>query len=187
MLCLEYFSRMVKVATNDSEFNYHPKCDPLKMTHLTFTDDLILFARGDVMSVQILMDCLSNFDFASGLRMNILKPSLYTVGVYGKELDDIIELTNFLKGTMSFRYLGIPLASKKLKVSVMLRSLIKLQFILVLGITHLYLMSVRWNLLGRCFKLLNVFCFLFSLFQRLSFQELLLFVRNFFGAPKNLW
>ncbi|CAA3000224.1 Hypothetical predicted protein [Olea europaea subsp. europaea] len=106
MLCLEYFSRMVKVATNDSEFNYHPKCDPLKMTHLTFTDDLILFARGDVMSVQILMDCLSNFDFASGLRMNILKPSLYTVGVYGKELDDIIELTNFLKGTMSFRYLA---------------------------------------------------------------------------------
>ncbi|XP_022857247.1 uncharacterized protein LOC111378307 [Olea europaea var. sylvestris] len=117
VLCLEYFSRMIKASTNDSEFNYHPKSSPLKITHLAFADDLMLFARGDVMSVQILMDCLTNFGFASGLRMNTLKSSLYTAKIYGYELDNIMEVTNIPKGTMPFRYLGIPLASEKLKVS----------------------------------------------------------------------
>ncbi|XP_022876816.1 uncharacterized protein LOC111395022 [Olea europaea var. sylvestris] len=107
--------RTVKAATNDSEFNYHPKCGPLKITHLAFVDDLMLFVREDVMSVQILMDCLSNFDFVLGLRMNIQKSSLYTAGIHGQDLDDIFELTNFTKGTMPFRYLGIPLALEKLK------------------------------------------------------------------------
>lgn len=61
VLCLEYFSRMVKGATNNTEFNYHPKCAPLKITHLTFADDLMLFARGDTTSIRILMNCLANF------------------------------------------------------------------------------------------------------------------------------
>ncbi|XP_022870379.1 uncharacterized protein LOC111389673 [Olea europaea var. sylvestris] len=51
LLYFEYFSRMVKATSNDSEFNYHPKCGPLKITHLPFADDLMFFARGDVMSV----------------------------------------------------------------------------------------------------------------------------------------
>ncbi|XP_022874142.1 uncharacterized protein LOC111392962 [Olea europaea var. sylvestris] len=110
-----FFKRMVKAATNDSDFNYDPKCGPLRITHSAFADDLMLFARGDVMWVQILMDCLSNFSLVSGLRMNILTSSLYTVGIHGQELDDSLELTNFPKGTMPFRYLDIPLALEKFK------------------------------------------------------------------------
>ncbi|XP_022889220.1 uncharacterized protein LOC111404680 [Olea europaea var. sylvestris] len=117
VLCIEYFSRMFRATTNDSDFNYHPKCDPLKITYLGFADDLMLFARGDVMSVKILMDCLSNFGLVLGLRLNILKSNLYTVGIYGQPLEDILQLTNIPKGSMSFRYLGISLASRKLKVS----------------------------------------------------------------------
>ncbi|XP_022849878.1 uncharacterized protein LOC111371966 [Olea europaea var. sylvestris] len=37
--------------------------------------------------------------------------------VHGQELEEIFELTNMSKGTMPFRYLGIPLAAKKLKIS----------------------------------------------------------------------
>lgn len=29
------------------EFNYHPRCGKLKITHLAFADDLMLMARGD--------------------------------------------------------------------------------------------------------------------------------------------
>lgn len=72
VLCIEYFSRMLRAIMNDSDFNYHPKCGPLKITNLVFADDLMLFARGDVMSVKILMDSLSNFGLVSGLRLNIL-------------------------------------------------------------------------------------------------------------------
>lgn len=72
MLCLEYLSRMLKVATDNSEFNYHPKCGPLKITHLAFADDLMLFSRADVISVCILMECLAKFGDSSGLRMNTM-------------------------------------------------------------------------------------------------------------------
>ncbi|XP_022871672.1 uncharacterized protein LOC111390794 [Olea europaea var. sylvestris] len=51
----------IKGAMENSEFNYHPKCGPLKITHLVFANDLMLFAGGDPISVGILMDCLSKF------------------------------------------------------------------------------------------------------------------------------
>ncbi|XP_022852082.1 uncharacterized protein LOC111373749 [Olea europaea var. sylvestris] len=51
VICLEYLSRALKVATNNLDFNYHPKCGPLKITHLAFADDLMLFARGDSTSI----------------------------------------------------------------------------------------------------------------------------------------
>lgn len=116
VLCLEYLSRLLKVATNDSEFNHHPRCAQLKITHLAFADDLILVSRGDPASVKILMDCLHNFGNKSGLRANTLKSNLYTAGIYGQDLDDIQILTNIPVGTMPFRYLGIPLAAERLTV-----------------------------------------------------------------------
>ncbi|XP_022857249.1 uncharacterized protein LOC111378309 [Olea europaea var. sylvestris] len=116
VICIEYLSRLLKAATDDSDFNFHPKCGPQKITHLAFADDLMLFVRGDVMSVKIVMDCLSNFRSASGLRLNVLKSSLFTAGTHGQILEDILELTSVPRDSMSFRYLGILLASEKLKV-----------------------------------------------------------------------
>ena len=117
VLCLEYFSRSLKVVTENTHFNYHPKCSQLKITHLAFADDLMLMARGDAISVGILMDCLNDFGDVSGLRANVSKSSLYTAGITGTELEEIKALTNIPTGTMPFRYLGIPLAAEKLKVN----------------------------------------------------------------------
>ncbi|KAI3450765.1 hypothetical protein Pfo_007430 [Paulownia fortunei] len=116
VLCLEYFSRLVGLATENSDFNFHPKCGKLKITHLAFADDLVLMARGDVLSVRILMQCIRDFGNRSGLRINVLKSSIYTAGITGQQLDEIQELTNIPRGSMPFRYLGIPLAAEKLKV-----------------------------------------------------------------------
>ncbi|XP_022897538.1 uncharacterized protein LOC111411216 [Olea europaea var. sylvestris] len=56
VLCLEYFSRMVKGTTENSEFNFHPKYASL---------------RRDVISVSILMDCFTRFGDMSRLKMNL--------------------------------------------------------------------------------------------------------------------
>ena len=50
------------------------------------------------------------------LRANANKSNIFTVGIVGQELDDILSMTGFSKGTMPFWYLGIPLATEKLKV-----------------------------------------------------------------------
>lgn len=103
VFCLEYFSRMVNEATKNSELNFHPKCAPLRIIYLTFTDDLMLYAKEDVISVDILINHLSSFGDMSRLKMNIDKSSLYIMGVHGKELEDILALANIPKGSMPFR------------------------------------------------------------------------------------
>ncbi|KAL0286773.1 UNVERIFIED_CONTAM: hypothetical protein Sangu_2721300 [Sesamum angustifolium] len=44
LLCMEFFSRLIKRNTSNSDFNFHPKCEKLKIAHLLFVDDLILFS-----------------------------------------------------------------------------------------------------------------------------------------------
>ncbi|XP_022852501.1 uncharacterized protein LOC111374103 [Olea europaea var. sylvestris] len=92
MVC--HVDRALKANTNNTEFNYHPKCGPLKITHLAFADDLKLFLRGDIISVRILIDCLSKFGDCSRLKMNTSKSNIFTVGIQGEDLDDIQELTS---------------------------------------------------------------------------------------------
>lgn len=52
-------------------YNYHPKCEKLRITNLCFADDLLLFVRGDAMSVQMMMDVLGSFSESTGLRANV--------------------------------------------------------------------------------------------------------------------
>ncbi|KAL0421046.1 UNVERIFIED_CONTAM: putative mitochondrial protein [Sesamum latifolium] len=117
LLCMEYFSRLIKRNTSNSEFNFHPKCEKLKITHLLFVDDLMLFSRGDLPSVHILMECLREFRDVSGLDVNASKSSIFTAGIVNYELDGILARTEFTRGEMPMRYLGIPLAAQRLLVS----------------------------------------------------------------------
>ncbi|KAL0453512.1 UNVERIFIED_CONTAM: hypothetical protein Slati_1329300 [Sesamum latifolium] len=81
LLSMEYFSRLVKRKTSDSEFNFHPKCEKLKITHLLFADDLMLFSQGDLPSIHILMECLREFRDISGLAVNTSKSCIFTAGI----------------------------------------------------------------------------------------------------------
>ncbi|KAL2232350.1 UNVERIFIED_CONTAM: Retrovirus-related Pol polyprotein from type-2 retrotransposable element R2DM [Sesamum indicum] len=117
LLCMEYFSRLVKRKTTTSDFNFHPKCEKLKITHILFADDLMLFSRGDLPSIHILIECLQEFRDASGLTVNTSKSSIFTAGIQNEELDGILARTEFARGEMPVRYLGIPLAAQRLSVT----------------------------------------------------------------------
>lgn len=86
VICLEYFSRILKGAIENSELNFHRKCDPLKIIDLAFVDDLMLFVGENVILVGILKDRLTNFRDMSVFKMNVNKSNLYTVGVYWQKL-----------------------------------------------------------------------------------------------------
>lgn len=51
VLTMEYFSRMLKRLNDQPDFNYHPICSKLHLVQLRFGDDLLLFCRGDVISI----------------------------------------------------------------------------------------------------------------------------------------
>ncbi|XP_070012937.1 secreted RxLR effector protein 78-like [Nicotiana sylvestris] len=54
VLAMEYLSRSLKTLKEDKKFKYHPKCTKFNLEQLRFADDLLLFCRGEVQSVQIL-------------------------------------------------------------------------------------------------------------------------------------
>ena len=85
------------MATTSSEFNFYPKCNKLKISHLAFADDLMLFSIGDIPSIRIIMDCLKDFEGKSGLQVNPLKSSIFSAGIDSLELQNIMDLTRFPK------------------------------------------------------------------------------------------
>ncbi|KAL0385731.1 UNVERIFIED_CONTAM: hypothetical protein Sradi_2967400 [Sesamum radiatum] len=104
LLSMEFFSRLVKRRTSDLEFNFHLKCEKLKITHLLFTDDLMLFSRSDLPSIHILMECLQEFQDVSGLAVNTSKSSIFMAGI--DELHGILART---EARCQFTTLAFPL------------------------------------------------------------------------------
>ncbi|KAK4432680.1 hypothetical protein Salat_1030200 [Sesamum alatum] len=60
---------------------------------------------------------LPEFRDVFGLTVNTSKSSILTAGIVGNELDGILATTEFSRGEMPVRYLGIPLAAQHLKVT----------------------------------------------------------------------
>ena len=116
VICMEYFSRALARVTEQSEFNFHPRCAGLKISHLIYADDLMLFMRGDLMSIQIAWDCLQSFGRSSGLQVNTHKSHIFLAGVFDQDREDILRLTGIPVGELPVRYLGIPLAAESLKL-----------------------------------------------------------------------
>lgn len=80
-MVMEYLSRCLSTLAFQKQFKYHPLCSRLKITHLCFADDLLLFAKRDLISVKFLQECFSVFTAASGLQANLSKITVYYEGV----------------------------------------------------------------------------------------------------------
>ncbi|XP_074277810.1 uncharacterized protein LOC141601426 [Silene latifolia] len=79
---MEYLTRLIKFATDRWPFQYHPLFKNLKLTHLMFADDLLLFCKGKPQSIWLLMRAFSSFSKASGLAMNNSKSEIFFNGVF---------------------------------------------------------------------------------------------------------
>ncbi|XP_074315276.1 uncharacterized protein LOC141651462 [Silene latifolia] len=75
-LCMEYLSRIMEFVTRKWYFRYHPLCKSLKLTHLLFADDLLMFSKGDVQSIMLILRVLATFSAASGLTVNASKSEI---------------------------------------------------------------------------------------------------------------
>ncbi|XP_074305792.1 putative mitochondrial protein AtMg01250 [Silene latifolia] len=116
-ICMEYLSRLIKFANDRWPFQYHPLCKNLKLTHLMFADDLLLFCKGKSQSIWLLMRAFSSFSKASGLAMNNAKSEIFFNGVAEDIKEGIKMVTGFKEGTMPFRYLGVPIKAGRLTKS----------------------------------------------------------------------
>lgn len=116
VVAMEYLSRSLSTLKDNKSFAYHPRCAKLGVSHLCFTDDLLLFARGDLKSVSTLMECFEIFSQASGLQANMGKSSICFGGISNAEKERIIHHTGLSLGQLPLKYLGILLSTKKLSL-----------------------------------------------------------------------
>ncbi|XP_074303645.1 uncharacterized protein LOC141638117, partial [Silene latifolia] len=61
-----------------------------------------------------LLRAFATFSAASGLCLNKEKTEIYFNGVRASTMDDILQISGFKKGSLPFKYLGVPISSKKL-------------------------------------------------------------------------
>ncbi|XP_019241129.1 PREDICTED: uncharacterized protein LOC109221121 [Nicotiana attenuata] len=80
-IVMEYLSRSLNELKKETTFQYHPRCRKLGITHMSFADDLLLFAKGDLSSIVTMYNYFSQFSEASGLQANLGKSLVYFGGV----------------------------------------------------------------------------------------------------------
>ncbi|GFS35711.1 hypothetical protein Acr_00g0041690 [Actinidia rufa] len=87
---------------DNADFNFHPKCGGLKITHLAFADDLVILSRGDPRSVSLLMENLSHFGECSGLKVSFSKSNLFVACINSDDLASLKEISGFSQGSFPF-------------------------------------------------------------------------------------
>ena len=71
VISMEYLFGLLKIASIQDGFKYHPHCKSIGLTHLMFADDLLLFYKGNPYSLLYLMNALTSFGKNVGLRTNL--------------------------------------------------------------------------------------------------------------------
>jgi len=114
---MEYFSRLLKINTQQLGFHFHPKCQALGISHLGFTNDILLLYRCDMAFVSIILQQLSVFGETSGLAINTAKSSIFFARVLGEMKQAIPRFSKFTEGSFPFKYLGVPPSPHRLLTS----------------------------------------------------------------------
>ena len=77
-LVMEGFTMILNQCIRDAgTFGYHTNCHDLKITHLCFADDLFVFTKGDMQSVEVLRRALDIFQTRSGLAASLDKSEVF--------------------------------------------------------------------------------------------------------------
>ena len=98
-----------------SAFRFHPKCEALKLTHLCFADDLMLFSTANIHSFTIYQDTLGTFRRILGLSANPTKSENFLLAVPAHLKHQILEFLRFKEGKLPVNYLGVPFLSSVLQ------------------------------------------------------------------------
>lgn len=116
VLVMEAFSGLLSYMANQGRFSW--RCQKEKITHICFSDDLLIFCKGEVSSISLIKDCLSQFKDISGLSPNPDKSKIFSCGVNEAIKNQLLGILGFInEGSLPIRDLVVPLISSRLKKS----------------------------------------------------------------------
>lgn len=115
VIVMEVLARILNEKSLDHQFKFHWTCGKNKIVNLCFADDLMIFCKGHVQSVELIKQGLIEFQVLSGLTPNPNKSHIFFFGCDHHLRRSILEVTQFQEGKLPIRYLGVPLITTKLK------------------------------------------------------------------------
>ena len=89
----------------------------MKLTHLSFAVDLLIFIDRSLESVQTVLQVLHEVEKRPGIAVSYQKISFYAPGMSAQEIDTIQASTGMTCDTLPVQYLGVPLNSRKLNLT----------------------------------------------------------------------
>lgn len=86
------------------------------VSHLLYTDDLLIFANGKKKSIRMLIKTLKQYEDWSGQLINKEKSSIFlSKRIAYARRRSLLRMTGFVEGVFPSIYLGVPLVSGRLK------------------------------------------------------------------------
>ncbi|XP_022551765.2 uncharacterized protein LOC106393375 [Brassica napus] len=98
----------------EGKFGYHTRCQEVKLTHLSFADDILVFTDGTSASLFGVLEVFKDFASTSGLHINPSKSTLFSAGEEANQLVVTDHRVGIQSGTLPIRYLGLTLTTKAL-------------------------------------------------------------------------
>lgn len=86
VLAMQVLSWLLENSIDKGEIKYHWKCIKTKITHVCFVDDLMIFCKGELDSIQAIKNVLLQFEALSGLSPNPSKSNILFFCGVGEDL-----------------------------------------------------------------------------------------------------
>lgn len=83
---------------------YHTKCKGMKLNHLCFADDMLIFSKGEYGAVIIMWRGLKSLSDASGLTTNAAKSNIFSANMEKQERWQGIQKENYHSGTWECQF-----------------------------------------------------------------------------------
>ena len=91
-------------------------CKKIRMTHLCFADDLLIFAKGNLESIIGIHNMLRKFYSFFRLQLNCEKSEIFYIEIFKVLMGEIKQETGFKVRSLLVRYLGVSLVTRRLGV-----------------------------------------------------------------------
>ncbi|XP_058782945.1 uncharacterized protein LOC131657578 [Vicia villosa] len=84
-------------------------------SHILYADDILICCKGKSSNITALQHLFHNYSVASGQYVNTAKSFIYCGAMDNNRATHLSSLTGFSKGSLPFRYLGVPIFKGRVK------------------------------------------------------------------------
>lgn len=117
VLAMNVLSKILDNKVQSADFKFHWRCAKLNLCHLSFADDLLLFANNDIVSCSVLRYAWRILRDCQVCDRMSIKVNVFFASTSLRLKEDILQIFGFPEGHLPIRYLGALLITSRLKGS----------------------------------------------------------------------